>query len=72
MKTLREFSWNVNYYYNNKTNSENIGHFFAFDVMTVPEKSEMSEDKMNLLRAIAEEKNDRLAMMMFLDEFVCS
>ena len=72
MKTLKEFSWNVNYYYTKSTNSDNIGHFFMFDVMTFPEKSDMSEERMVLLRAIAEEKNDRIAMVMFLNEFVAS
>ena len=72
MKTLKEFAWNVNYYYNNPTNSDNLGHFLAFDVMTFPEKCAMSEETMGLLREIANETNDRLAMIMFLNEFVCS
>jgi formate/nitrite transporter FocA (FNT family) len=72
MKTLKEFSWNVNYYYNNTTNSDCIGHFFAYDVMTFPEKCEMSKERMQLLINIAEEKNDNTAMIMFLTEFVAS
>lgn len=70
MKTMKEFAWNVNYYYNNPTNSKCIGSFFAMDVMTFPEKSAMSKTKMNLLRSIAEEIDDRKAMIMFLTEFV--
>lgn len=70
MKTLKEFSWNINYYYKNPTMSKSLGRFLAFDVMTFPEKSAMSEERMQLLRNVAEEKDDKTAMIMFLEDFV--
>jgi len=72
MKTIKEFAWNVNYYYNNTTNSDNIGHFFAYDVMTFPEKCEMSEGRKKLLISLVSEMDDRKAMVLFLTEFVAS
>ena len=72
MKTIKEFNWNVNYYYNNPTNSDSIGHFFAYDVLTFPEKCDMSEGLKKLMRSVMNEKDDRKAMILFLIEFVSS
>ena len=70
-KTLKEFLWNVEYYYNNPTSpSETIGSYFVYFTLTFPEKCAMNEDQKAAMQKLADMEDDKEAIAFFLNEFV--